>query len=144
MNAGKYYDSTVYFLDQKYPDYKDLKTKSQNLNSLVEHHSTSYRLKTACRKWHAMSENERDALIAGIIDEDHQEMKVKEKHPNMPTGPILASTMKIREDSRIILPRKGNGIFIIRLPCHSDGLNFEGDGERGGLKITGEDRTKQV
>ena len=30
-----YYDSAVYFLDQKYPDYQALKTKSQNLNALV-------------------------------------------------------------------------------------------------------------
>ncbi len=36
MKAGKYYDSTVYFLDQKFPDYRELKTKSQNLNALVQ------------------------------------------------------------------------------------------------------------
>ena len=35
MKAGKYYDSAVFFLDQKYPDYLALKTKSQNLNALV-------------------------------------------------------------------------------------------------------------
>ena len=31
MKAGQYYDSAVFFLDQKHPDYLVLKTKSQNL-----------------------------------------------------------------------------------------------------------------
>jgi tetratricopeptide (TPR) repeat protein len=67
MNAGKYYDSTVYFLDEKYPDYKDLKTKSQNLNLLVTHLTVIQR-EDSLQKVAAMSQNERDALIAGIIE----------------------------------------------------------------------------
>jgi tetratricopeptide (TPR) repeat protein len=67
MNAGKYYDSTVYFLDEKYPDYKDLKTKSQNLNSLVTH-LTVIQTEDSLQKVASMSQNERDALISGIID----------------------------------------------------------------------------
>jgi tetratricopeptide (TPR) repeat protein len=67
MNAGKYYDSTVYFLDEKYPDYKELKTKSQNLNSLVTH-LTVIQTEDSLQKVAAMSQNERDALISGIID----------------------------------------------------------------------------
>ena len=67
MNAGKFYDSTVYFLDEKYPDYKDLKTKSQNLNSLVTH-LTVIQTEDSLQKVAAMSQNERDALISGIID----------------------------------------------------------------------------
>ena len=35
MNAGKYYDSVIFLLDQKNPDYEALKTKSQSLNALV-------------------------------------------------------------------------------------------------------------
>ena len=34
IKAGTFYDSAVYFLDQKYPDYLAIKTKSQNLNAL--------------------------------------------------------------------------------------------------------------
>lgn len=67
MNAGKYYDSTVYFLDEKYPDYKDLKTKSQNLNLLATHLTVIQR-EDSLQKVAAMSQNERDALISGIIE----------------------------------------------------------------------------
>jgi tetratricopeptide (TPR) repeat protein len=67
MNAGKYYDSTVYFLDEKYPDYKDLKTKSQNLNSLVTY-LTVIQTEDSLQKVAAMSRAERDALINGIIN----------------------------------------------------------------------------
>jgi tetratricopeptide (TPR) repeat protein len=67
MKAGKYYDSTVYFLDQKFPDYKALQTKSQNLNSLVEH-LTVIQVEDSLQKVASMPQNERDALISGIID----------------------------------------------------------------------------
>jgi len=67
MKAGKYYDSTVFFLDEKYPDYKDLKTKSQNLNLLVTHLTVIQR-EDSLQKVAAMSQNERDALISGIIE----------------------------------------------------------------------------
>ena len=67
MKAGKYYDSTVYFLDQKFPDYKELQTKSQNLNSLLEH-LTIIQVEDSLQKVASMSQNERDALISGIID----------------------------------------------------------------------------
>jgi hypothetical protein len=49
MKSGKYYDSAVYFLNQKYPDYLAIKTKSQNLNALVSQLKL-YRKKTAFRK----------------------------------------------------------------------------------------------
>lgn len=67
MKAGRYYDSTIYFLDQKYPNYNDLKIKSQNLNSLVEHLNV-IATEDSLQKVAAMPENERDALISGIID----------------------------------------------------------------------------
>jgi tetratricopeptide (TPR) repeat protein len=68
MKAGKYYDSTIYFIDQNYPDYNSLKIKSQNLNSLVEHLNV-IQAEDSLQKVAAMPENERDALIAGIIGE---------------------------------------------------------------------------
>jgi tetratricopeptide (TPR) repeat protein len=66
MKAGTYYDSAVYFLNQKYPDYLLIKTKSQNLNALVSqlkiiHHEDSL------QKVARMTEPERNALIASII-----------------------------------------------------------------------------
>jgi tetratricopeptide (TPR) repeat protein len=68
MKAGRYYDSTIYFIDQNYPDYKAIKIKSQNLNSLVEHLNI-IQTEDSLQKVAAMPENERNALIAGIIDE---------------------------------------------------------------------------
>ena len=67
MNAGKYYDSTVFFLDQKFPEYKELQKKSQNLNSLLEH-LIVIQVQDSLQKVAAMPQNQRDALISGIID----------------------------------------------------------------------------
>jgi len=80
INAGKYYDSTVYFLDEKYPDYKDLKTKSQNLNSLVTH-LTIIQTEDSLQRVASMPENERNAVISRIIDKiikDESEGKTSE------------------------------------------------------------------
>jgi tetratricopeptide (TPR) repeat protein len=68
MDAGMYYDSAMYFIDEKYPDYKNIKTKSQNLNALV----TELRViqyEDSLQKVAAMSDSERNALISGIIAE---------------------------------------------------------------------------
>lgn len=67
INAGKYYDSTVYFLDQKYPDYKEISTKSQNLDALVTELKT-IQTQDSLQKVAGMPKAERDALITGIID----------------------------------------------------------------------------
>ncbi|MDP4223462.1 MAG: tetratricopeptide repeat protein [Bacteroidota bacterium] len=67
MKAGLYYDSTVYFLDQKYPDYKDLQTKSRNLNDLVKE-LIIIQTEDSLQKVARMPEKERETLIAGIID----------------------------------------------------------------------------
>ncbi len=80
INAGKYYDSTVFFLDEKYPDIKELKTKSQNLNSLVTH-LTIIQTEDSLQKVASMPENERKAIISGIIDriiKDESEGKTSE------------------------------------------------------------------
>lgn len=68
MNAGKYYDSTVFFLDQKNISYNELKAKSLNLNSLVSQ-LTIIQHEDSLQKVASMSPNERDALIASIIAE---------------------------------------------------------------------------
>jgi predicted negative regulator of RcsB-dependent stress response/outer membrane protein assembly factor BamD (BamD/ComL family) len=66
FEAGKYYDSALYFIDDKYPDYKNIKTKSQNLNALVKE-LTIIQTEDSLQKVAAMSEQERNTLISGII-----------------------------------------------------------------------------
>ena len=80
INAGKFYDSTIYFLDQKYPDYKALNTKSQNLNALVEQLKI-IQTEDSLQKVAAMPESQRTALITGIIDKikkDESEGRISE------------------------------------------------------------------
>jgi tetratricopeptide (TPR) repeat protein len=67
INAGKFYDSTVYFLDQKYPDYNELRTKSQNLDALVKELNT-IQTEDSLQNVASMTTAERDVLIAGIIE----------------------------------------------------------------------------
>lgn len=66
MESGAYYDSALFFLDEKYPDYKALKTKSLNLNTLVSQ-LTIIQTQDSLQKVAAMSEQERAALISSII-----------------------------------------------------------------------------
>ncbi|MCX6326117.1 MAG: hypothetical protein NT144_05625 [Bacteroidia bacterium] len=66
MKAGKYYDSVVFFLDQKNPDYKTLKTKSQSLNAVVSQ-LTIIQREDSLQRVASMTEPERNALISSII-----------------------------------------------------------------------------
>jgi len=66
MKAGKYYDSAVFFLNQKYPDYQALKTKSQSLNVLVSQ-LTIIQTEDSLQRIAMMTEAERDAFISSII-----------------------------------------------------------------------------
>ncbi len=66
--AGKYYDSTVYFLEENYPEYKNLLTLSRNLDELVKH-LTVIQTEDSLQRVASMTENERTNLIAGIIAE---------------------------------------------------------------------------
>lgn len=68
MNAGKYYDSAVFFLDQKYPEYLLLKAKAQNLNTLVSQ-LLIIQVEDSLQKVAMMSETERSKLIASIISD---------------------------------------------------------------------------
>jgi tetratricopeptide (TPR) repeat protein len=67
MNSGKYYDSTVYLLDQKYPDYQQIKAKSQNLNALVTQ-LTIIQREDSLQRVAKLTESERNTLIAAIIE----------------------------------------------------------------------------
>jgi tetratricopeptide (TPR) repeat protein len=66
IKAGTYYDSAVFFLNQKYPDYLTIKTKSQDLNALVSQLKIVQR-EDSLQKVARMTEPERNALIASII-----------------------------------------------------------------------------
>lgn len=72
MKAGTYYDSAVYFLDPKYPDYLTIRTKSQNLNALVSQLIIIQR-EDSLQRVAAMTEPERNALITKIIAEAEKE-----------------------------------------------------------------------
>ena len=67
LKAGKYYDSTVFFLDQKHPDYQTLKSKSQSLNMLVSQ-LTIIQREDSLQMVAALPEAERNAIISTIID----------------------------------------------------------------------------
>ena len=66
MQAGKFYDSTVFFLNQKHPDFLQLQLKSQNLNSVVSQ-LIIIQHEDSLQKVAAMSEQERTAFIQSII-----------------------------------------------------------------------------
>ncbi len=66
IEAGRFYDSAVYFMDQKHPDYLTMKTMADNLGALTEHLIT-IRTQDSLRKVAAMSPAERNELINGII-----------------------------------------------------------------------------
>ncbi len=66
IEAGRFYDSAVYFMDRKHPDYLSLKTMADNLGALTEHLIT-IRTQDSLRKVAAMSPAQRNELINGII-----------------------------------------------------------------------------
>lgn len=68
MNAGKYYDSTIVFLDENHPDFQALKAKSSNLNTVVSQLSV-IQTEDSLQKVARMTEAERSTLIAGIIND---------------------------------------------------------------------------
>ena len=66
MEAAKFYDSSMYFLNEKYPDYQAIKIKSQSLNVLA---SNLYVIQTedSLQKVAAMTVQQRNDLISKII-----------------------------------------------------------------------------
>ena len=66
MEAGKFYDSALFFIDDKYPDYQSIKTKSQSLNALTSE-LTIIQTEDSLQKVASMNEQERNALISRII-----------------------------------------------------------------------------
>ncbi len=68
LNAGKYYDSTVFFLNNKNPDFSQLQSRSRNLNSVVSQLKI-IQYEDSLQKVASMSESERKALVSTIIAE---------------------------------------------------------------------------
>jgi len=68
MKAGLYYDSTVFFLDQKFPGFSGIEAKSRNLNTVVSQLKIINE-QDSLQKVAAMPESQRNALISGIINE---------------------------------------------------------------------------
>jgi tetratricopeptide (TPR) repeat protein len=66
IKAGTYYDSAAYFLDQKYPDYLAIKTRSTNLNALTFQLGI-IQYEDSLQKVAAMSEGQRNTLISTLI-----------------------------------------------------------------------------
>lgn len=66
IRSAKYYDSTVYFINQKNPEYQVIRTKSLNLNSVVSQLEIIQR-EDSLQKVAAMPESERNSLISSII-----------------------------------------------------------------------------
>jgi tetratricopeptide (TPR) repeat protein len=75
LNAGKYYDSSMFFLDQKYPDYAAIKSKSQNLNLLIAQIVIIQR-EDSLQMVANMSEGERTAFIGNLIAKVQEETAV--------------------------------------------------------------------
>jgi hypothetical protein len=66
ITSGMYYDSTVFFLDPSYPDYRQIQEKSQNLNALVSQLKIIQR-EDSLQKIAGMSEAQRNSVISGLI-----------------------------------------------------------------------------
>jgi tetratricopeptide (TPR) repeat protein len=66
VKAGMYYDSTVYFLDPAFPEYPEIRDKSQNLNTLVSQLNIIQR-EDSLQKVARMTEAQRNALISSLI-----------------------------------------------------------------------------
>lgn len=68
VNAGKYYDSTLFVIDQKYPDYQSIRSVSISLNELVTQLSVIQR-EDSLQKVAKMNPDQRNLLISGIIQD---------------------------------------------------------------------------
>jgi hypothetical protein len=66
IRSGMYFDSTVYFLDPAFPEYKEIEDKSQNLNALVSQLNIIQR-EDSLQKIARMNESQRNVLISSLI-----------------------------------------------------------------------------
>ncbi|MFP4556818.1 MAG: tetratricopeptide repeat protein [Bacteroidales bacterium] len=81
--SQSYYDSAYNALTPEFPGYRELETKTKNLNSLVDNLNTAEHQDSLLRVA-AMSTKERDAIIAKLIKEvrDEEERLKREEQEN--------------------------------------------------------------
>ena len=72
LNAQKFYDSTIIFLDSSYPDYQSYRTKSVSLNELVSQLNIVQK-EDSLQRVALMSPAERSNLITSIINKVTQD-----------------------------------------------------------------------
>jgi len=72
MKAGMYYDSTIFFLDASFPDYKAIQDRSLNLNALVSQLKIIQR-EDSLQNVAKMPESKRTGLINTMIAEATRE-----------------------------------------------------------------------
>ncbi|MFN8240087.1 MAG: hypothetical protein U0X39_04960 [Bacteroidales bacterium] len=72
INSGKYYDSTMYFLNDKFPDFKSISEKAGNLKLLVTQLNIVEK-EDSLQRVARMGEGERGAFISAIIEKVKQD-----------------------------------------------------------------------
>ncbi len=77
--AQEYYDSTVNFLDKKYPDYEKISKKTRYLTELVKN-LKSVQLQDSLQNLAKMSEKDRFAVIDKIIEKVKKDEEIKRQN----------------------------------------------------------------
>ncbi len=80
--ASAYYDSVVAVIDNNYPGYNEIMTRSAGLGRLAENLNTIQR-EDSLQKLASMSESQRNAVINGIISKIQQEEAAKLAEANL-------------------------------------------------------------
>ncbi len=109
IKAGMFYDSVLYFLDQKHPDYTELNLKSQNLNALVSE-LIIIQTEDSLQRVASMSEAERNAYIESIIAKvvsDENAGKLSETSDNYNLGQYYENERRFQEN----IDREGKWYF---------------------------------
>ncbi len=89
LPAGKYYDSTMQYLSQDYPNYKTISRKAQNTGFLVEY-LTVVEEQDSLQAIAQMPEAERVKLINGLIQDAIEEERIREEE--MSNTPVYDPT----------------------------------------------------
>jgi tetratricopeptide (TPR) repeat protein len=74
VNSGKYYDSAVFIIDAKYPDYQTIRAISRSLNELISRIEIIQR-EDSLQKVAKMNPEERNKLISGIIEQVNRDQQ---------------------------------------------------------------------
>lgn len=109
IKAGMFYDSVLYFIDQKNPDYQELTQKSQSLNALVSE-LIIIQTEDSLQRVASMSEAERNAYIESIIAKvvsEENAGKTSETSDNYNLGQYYENERRFQEN----IDREGKWYF---------------------------------